>query len=214
MSEAMNVDNSVLDAVPVFISESLIFPYDRGLDFVKRLHDLGGYEAVDDAYSAPPESTEQVFDPSGYLVEHPLPVDMATSDLSGYERTYESNWGELGFQLMFDQLVGGNAVAAQGWGGDSYAVYFNADSGDVLMTLEYEGDTVSDAEEMEGALRQAIEAGMDVAPHDEPEEGEVDRDPYLGGDYAYVSRDEARVLWIVASDPDAGAAARGWFSGF
>jgi hypothetical protein len=214
LTEAMNVDTSVMETVPDFIAESLVFPYDSGLEFVMHLFNGGGYGAIDDAYSAPPESTEQVFDPSGYLVEHPLPVEVGANDLTGYELTYQSNWGELGFQLVFDQIIGGHAIATQGWGGDSYAVYYNATSGDVLMTLEYEGDTTSDAEEMEEALRQSIEMGMDVSPHEELEEGEVDREPYVGGDYAYVARSDDRLLWIVATDPDVGAAARGWFSGF
>ncbi|HEY7705484.1 MAG TPA: hypothetical protein VID03_11740 [Acidimicrobiia bacterium] len=214
LTEAMNVDTSVLDSAPEFIAESLVFPYDTGLEFVMSLHGQGGYQALDDAYSRPPESTEQVFDPSGYLIEHPLQVEMPTSELAGYELTYQSNWGELGFQLMFDQLVGGNAIAADGWGGDSYAVYYKPDGGDLLMTLEYQGDTVTDTEEMEEALRQSIEAGMDVSPHEELEEGEIDREPYVGGDYAFVSRSEDRLLWIVATDPAVGAAARGWFSDF
>ena len=39
---------------------------------------------------------------------------------------------------MFDQVLGGSDAAAEGWGGDSYRVYF--DGSNVVLVLVFQGD--------------------------------------------------------------------------
>ena len=55
-----------LREAPVILSESLIFPYLRGLVFCARLTNDGGWKAIDDAYREPPLSTEQILHPEKY----------------------------------------------------------------------------------------------------------------------------------------------------
>ena len=49
-----------LREAPVILSESMIFPYLRGMVFCAYLTNHGGWKALDDAYREPPLSTEQL----------------------------------------------------------------------------------------------------------------------------------------------------------
>jgi hypothetical protein len=211
LEEAFNIDTTVFDSVPKFIQDSLIFPYDAGVSFIQSIWIEGGFGAVDQLYANPPVSTEQVLTPSDFGTDPPVEVDVPDREIEGYERSYGSTWGELGFRLMFDQVLGGAATAADGWGGDSYDVYFNGT--EVLLVLEYVGDTPNDGPEMAEALRDYVGVITGIS---EPviDEGPAGGAIYEGENYAYVAHLGDRVLWVAAGDPAVGAMARAWYPEF
>ncbi len=154
-AEASDVDSTTLNSSPQFIRDSLIFPYDSGLEFTQSLYQAGDWEAVNDAYSIMPGlpgSTEQVITPSDYQRDLPIEVLAETITLSGYDLERQSVWGEFGFRVMLDQVLGEatGLVAADGWGGDTYFQWF--DGNNAAFLLLYEGDTEKDLEEMKDAL--------------------------------------------------------------
>jgi hypothetical protein len=208
LEEAFAIDTSLPPSVPQFIGDSLVFPYEAGFGFVAEIHGDGGFTAVDEAYASPPVSTEQVLDPSTYLEDLPQPVDLPTGQLEGYEISYGSTWGELGFRLIFDQELGGDDDAAEGWGGDAYDLYFNGT--DAAMILLYEGDQGSDSEEMYEALRAYVIEAMDT--------GEPVSDgagfSFSGNDYAFVSLSGDTVAWVIAGDPIVGTTLRSLLADF
>ena len=211
LEEAFNIDTTVFDSVPKFIQDSLIFPYDAGVSFIQSIWIEGGFDAVDGLYASPPVSTEQVLTPSDFGTDAPAEVDVPDRELEGYERSYGSTWGELGFRLMFDQILGGAEGAAEGWGGDGYDVYFNG--ADVVLVLEYVGDTPGDGPEMRDALRdyfQIITGIADPISDEGPGGGTI----YEGDAYAFVGNIGERVLLIAAGDPAVGAIARSWYPEF
>jgi hypothetical protein len=53
--------------VPHYLRRSGSFPYIEGAEFVCRLYEEGGWDAVDAAYEGPPTSTAQVLFPDKYL---------------------------------------------------------------------------------------------------------------------------------------------------
>ena len=201
-------DTSALDQIPEFMVGSLSFPYDTGLTFVQDLFSEGGFGAVDDAYATPPVSTEQVIWPDDYLVDLPDEVILPDNELSGYEISETSTWGELGFRLMFDQVLGGADSAAEGWGGDSYRIY--SDGSNVVLALLFQGDEAGDAAELARALNEYVTVGMNLT--DPVVAG--DSQSYLGDRYALVSLIGDQVLFVAASDPAVGPTVRGWFPGF
>ena len=54
---------------PPIISESMIFPYLKGMVFCAKLTNKGGWAAIDDVYRNPPLSTEQILHPEKYRAE-------------------------------------------------------------------------------------------------------------------------------------------------
>lgn len=208
LEEAFAIDTSLPASVPQFIQKSLLFPYETGFGFVAGLHETGAFAAIDETYANPPVSTEQVLDPSNYPDDEPKVVEAPANVLDGYTLEYGSTWGELGFRLIFDQELGGDEAATEGWGGDAYDVYFNGT--DVAMILVFQGDGEEDAEELHAALNEYIVEAMDTGDMVPDGGGSV----FAGNDYAFLSLSGDRVAWVIASDPAVGPTMRGWLTGF
>lgn len=208
LEEAFSVDTTLFDQAPPFLQDSLLFPYDTGTGFVQSLYEAGGFSAVDEAYADPPVSTEQVIEPGDYGRDEPQAVALETRELTDYEVVYGSTWGELGFRLIFDQVLGGADQAATGWGGDSYDLFFNGT--DVVLVMIYQGDEAGDSNELLDALTDYIEVGMEMT------EGTADGNgrSFTGENFAFLSNSGDQVVFIAAGDPVVGAIARGWFPGF
>jgi hypothetical protein len=201
ISESLEADSSTFDAVPLFIQDSLIFPYQEGFTFTQRLFELGGFFEIEKAYSKPPVSTEQIIEPRDFGRDLPIDVAAPLQALEGYELVYDSVWGQLGFETMFDQILGDDAsrTASDGWGGDRYSLFF--DGTESALVLNYRGDSERDAEEMQAALVDYIRAAMAV-------DGASETGGYTtfsGDDFAAVQRDGDSVTFVAAGDPTVGA---------
>jgi hypothetical protein len=113
-----------LRAAPTIISETLLFPYLRGIVFCARLTNDGGWHALDDAYRRPPMSTEQVLHPEKYR-ERPDPPTAV--DLGRLEPG--CGWSEAGRNVVGELQIGvllrrhGGKAAAAGWDGDRFAAF-------------------------------------------------------------------------------------------
>lgn len=189
VAESLDVDNSSLDAVPQFISDSLLFPYDAGLGFVQELFAAGEWNAVNDAYSTLPDlpgSSEQVITPADYQRDLPLVVELPSITINGYNLERTSVWGEEGFRTMIDQVLGESkgAEAADGWGGDSYHQWFDGENAAFLLV--YKGDTERDLEELRSTLLEYVLAAV-------PAE-----------DFVWVDEEEGLLYFIVADEASVG----------
>ncbi len=165
-AEALQVGTEQFEAAPQFIQDSLLFPYDTGLSFVQEIYAADGWETVNEAYQRfvdLPGSTEQVFTPDDYGRDIPLDVTMPEIDVPGYELEESSVWGELGFRILFNEVLGddANLEASDGWGGDRYSFWF--DGGNAVFVLVYEGDTATDQDEAEEALLEFARSSVPEA---------------------------------------------------
>ena len=190
IAESLGADSGALDRVPQFIIESLLFPYEFGLIFVQSLHSRGGWDAVNQAYLEMPDlpgSTEQIITPADFGRDLPIPVEPIPVIVAGYELITTSVWGELGFRLMFNQVLGENDSfrAADGWGGDFYHQWF--DGSDAALLLVYTGDTADDIEELRTAL-------LDYRRRAVPTEA-----------FVWVAVRGDQLFFIAADDPEVGA---------
>ena len=112
------------DAAPAVIRESLLFPYQEGLRFVRVLYQQGGWDAVNDAYRDPPASTEQLLHPERYLRDRDQPQRVEVADLSGrlgpgWRPAAQVSFGELDARLLLqgELAVTTAEAAAAGWDG-------------------------------------------------------------------------------------------------
>jgi hypothetical protein len=193
IAASLTVDTTVYYSMPRFIRDSLIFPYESGLEFVQGLHDAGGWEAVDRAYQDMPDlpgSTEQVLTPGDYGRDLPAPVDVIDVIVPGYELEVTSVWGELGLRLMLDQGLGESAslVASDGWGGDFYHQWFDGQNAALLIVLS--ADTASDLEEMRSGMLDYARAMVDEE------------------DFVWVDEEEGLLYFIVADEESVGEGIR------
>lgn len=130
---------SEMESFPEALQQELVFPYEAGAGFARALFDDGGWAAINDAFDAPPTTTEQILHPEKYPVGeagHEIALPDLTSDLGGRWRLEASNsLGEFLLTNHLDtQLSRTEAVnAAAGWGGDRWALYSDGDTGKLLL---------------------------------------------------------------------------------
>ncbi|HEY5685735.1 MAG TPA: hypothetical protein VIY70_10220 [Acidimicrobiia bacterium] len=210
LAESFAADRTVFDGAPSFIQGALLFPYDSGFSFTQRLYDIGGFDEINRVYLEPPNSTEQIITPRDFERDLPRTVDLVLDDPAGYERVYETVWGELSFVLMFDQVLGDGAAddAADGWGGDEYIQWFDGDR--AAMALDVRTDSDEDALELEEAILAYVAAAMDAGEGARDGVGTV----FSDGVFAFVARTGDRVVFIVADDPSVGEGLRAEFTEF
>ncbi len=198
LQEIFGADSAVFDAAPQFLQNSLTFPYREGLAFVQRAHGIGGFDEVNRLYVEPPVSSEQIIDPRAYQGDMPVSVTTVEPAISGYDMVYRSVWGQLSFDLMFDQVIGGASEASNGWGGDAYTQWF--DGSEAALLIEFVGDSPSDSEEMAAALVRYVLAGMAVGEPQDQDGGTY----FEADDFAFVRIDDGRVYFVAAGDPAVG----------
>ena len=126
-----------LREAPVILSESMIFPYLRGMVFCAGIANRGGWDAVTEAYKRPPLSTEQVLHSEKYGEKPDYPTDIDLGELApgdGWKEAGRNVVGEMQLAVLLKPTVG--KKAGNGWDGDSLAVFENADKkiGLVWMT--------------------------------------------------------------------------------
>ncbi len=123
------------DKAPLFLREELVFPYDRGLAFVAAVRRNNAWKRVDEIYARPPASTEQIIHPEKYFAnEKPVQVKPgALASLKKWKQLHQGVLGELLWSVWFRQHGVADeraAEAAEGWGGDRWAIYAAADAPD------------------------------------------------------------------------------------
>ncbi len=185
---AGRMDNSIADTLSssmknlpeTFAAESkdtpeglgypLIFQYSEGVRFVREAYKRGGWKAVDALYSKPPQSTQQIIDPSLYF-DHPLaPVEV---EVAGYQ-TILKDWtnadadtfGELSLQIILRLGYGKDApevAVAHKWAGDRMAILAHGADIAVLWIVVFRDD--DPARRFEESYRKLLDRTRASTPH-------------------------------------------------
>jgi hypothetical protein len=143
-----------IETAPRVMRETLLFPYLQGMSWVAQVYKRGGWEAVSAAYKKLPQSTEQILHPEKYD-SGDAPVKVELRDISsslgrGWRKADDDVEGEWGFYLLLDEFLQSSDVskkAAEGWGGDRYALFVGPAKADVVVAQKTVWDTEDDARE-------------------------------------------------------------------
>jgi hypothetical protein len=166
-------DERLLRRMPPLLRRQLELPYLDGYAFVNALRGRGDWAAVDEAWMALPESTEQIIHPEKYPGEHPVPVvlpDIAGLLGEGWVASLSQTLGEgqigvwladgrRGTDVLGVPLPLPKAAAAAGWGGDRL-VSLDGPDGRWAIVWQTAWDSRSDAREFRSA---ALDATKDLA---------------------------------------------------
>jgi hypothetical protein len=136
----------------------LAFPIQQGVGFARGLFLKAGWAGVDQAYTDPPISTEQILHPERYPNDEPRPpelADLAPSLGPGWTTDDAGILGEWRTLLVLESFLASDetALAASGWDGDHYALLSSPEDGRTALVLLTRWDTVRDAHEFSGAFR-------------------------------------------------------------
>jgi hypothetical protein len=157
-STALSVEGS---AAPYVLQASLIAPYADGFSFVQALRTRGGWPAVDSAWHALPETTEQLLHVEKYAAREPaIAVAVPTTGAlgPGFRAALDDVMGEQSLRIAIEAWAG-RAVAvpaAAGWGGDRYVVARRDVGGEHEVALGWHlvFDTDKDADEIAAVLER------------------------------------------------------------
>lgn len=134
------------------------FPYQEGRRFADILLQAGGWEAVNQAYTAPPRSTEQVLHPERYLNAQDSPTYVVVPDLGatlgeGWTMALQDTVGEFTVGLYLEAWLPEETAwqAANGWDGDTLVAWEHTDGSHVLVWRTI-WDSTAEATEFERAL--------------------------------------------------------------
>ena len=119
-------DTPTFQSAPIFLKDTLTFPYRYGLDFTAALLRSGGKElAFAGALKNPPRTTREIMEPQTYLAHEKLdPIKMLEfdKDFKDYERFDIGSMGEFDVAVLIEQYAGGDEarVLYPEWRGGYY----------------------------------------------------------------------------------------------
>lgn len=153
-----------LDKIPPFMVETMVGAYLKGMNFIFETQRAGGWQKVDELYSRPPVSTEQILHPQKWAAhEQPYryqwPDQSAEPALSGWKLLESNTLGELQWRIIFVEydLESLNLSAADGWDGDSFMVFENKNDSRLLLLLYTSWDSDKDVREFRHAYEQLLQ---------------------------------------------------------
>ena len=171
------------DALPEYFEKNALFPYQAGGIFVAALYQDGGWGTVNQAYRVLPQTSEQILHPEKYLQrEGALSVSQPNLDAvlgDGWELIKRDSLGEWESYLLltFNDYPNARrsddeaAVAAYGWGGDQYQVFYNAETDESLLAANWVWESDADADQFYFSLNSYLASRFQFVEYDGPGNG-------------------------------------------
>jgi hypothetical protein len=144
-SGAGGTDFPVFSKEPLYLRESLVFPYDEGMKFQDAVYHKLGAKSFDEIFNRPPRSTQQILHPVKY-VEDEKPVDVEApipDDVKQFRVLNDGSVGELDHSMLLRQFVGDKEgrTAASHWRGGAFRLYQHKREKYPLLTYASEWST-------------------------------------------------------------------------
>lgn len=121
-------DFPVFAKEPLYLRDSLTFPYDEGMKFQDAMYRAMGQRSFDEIFNRPPGSTQQILHPKDYVDdEKPVDVDPPTMDKKQFRVINDGSVGEFDHSMLLRQFAGEKegAAAASHWRGGWFRLYEN-----------------------------------------------------------------------------------------
>lgn len=150
----------VFDQSPLYLRQTLIFPYTKGMLFQEAVVEQDGSAAFAEVFQRPPVSTQQILHPDKYFART-QPVDVALPDpglTRGYKTVVGGTLGELDHEVLLEQYAGKEAAAAVAphWRGGSFELRENKKAARVVLLYAVEWDSPEMARRYFDLYRQLL----------------------------------------------------------
>jgi hypothetical protein len=140
----------VLAHAPLYIQESLLFPYTAGIRFQNKLYEELGQAAFDEVFLRPPVSSQQILHPDLYRkgVKPTSPRLPELASTRGWRKLAQGSLGELDLSILLRQYAGEEAAqrVAPGWRGGAYRLLENKAGRTLLLHVSEWSDAETAAE--------------------------------------------------------------------
>jgi len=139
----------VFERAPLYLRETLVFPYTQGMLFQHAVVEKNGRAGFAEVFRRPPVSTQQILHPERYF-SSALPTSPALPSLGwrrGYKHLVEGSIGELDHAILLRQYAGKQAAdeVAPHWRGGRYGLLENKGEQRVVLLYvsEWEQPTIA-----------------------------------------------------------------------
>lgn len=152
---ADGADFPVYSKAPLYMRESLTFPYNEGLRFQDAVYHRMGKLGFDEVFAHAPSDTQQILHPRDYFASlkprdtEPPKLDTVLGKKAAkhYRELAEGTLGEFDHSVLLRQYVAEKrgAAAASHWRGAGYRLYENKRDKSPLLTYTSDWDTPQSA---------------------------------------------------------------------
>src|ERR1700689_4088361 len=125
-SSSGSSDFPVFAKEPLYLRDSLVFPYDEGMKFQDAVYHKLGRKSFDEIFNRPPLSTQQILHPEAYIEdEKPQDPEPPSLDKKQFRVLNDGSVGEFDHSMLLRQFVGEKEGrnAASHWRGGAFRVY-------------------------------------------------------------------------------------------
>jgi hypothetical protein len=148
---ADGADYPVFTNAPLYMKESLVFPYNEGLKFQDAIYHKLGRAGFDQVFVRAPSSTQQILHPEAYL-EDKKPSDpdppgielfLGKKEAKHFRVLVEGSLGEFDHSVLLRQYIDAKdgADAASHWHGGSFRLYQNKRDKSPVLSYVSEWDS-------------------------------------------------------------------------
>jgi hypothetical protein len=145
---------------PLYLQETLLFPYTDGLLFQQTLVEKYGKDAFRRAFENPPASTRQILDPEAYFREEkPGKPKLPKMRLKGWVRSSEGDVGQLDHYVLLKQHVNQKTAekVAPTWRGGRYEIWEDEARENSVLRYASQWATPDDAQRFFDLYRRICE---------------------------------------------------------
>lgn len=141
------------DYYPPVLTNAFVFAYGYGYVFSQIIYGRDGWAGLNAAWENIPQSTEQILHTERYFSgDEPIAVTLPPLQETlgeGWEQVEQAVFGEFFLREYLAQQLDEVAVdvAATGWGGDLFTVYWLEETDEIVLVLRNVWDTTVDANE-------------------------------------------------------------------
>lgn len=162
---ADSADFPIMSKEPLYMRETLVFPYNEGLKFQDAVFHKIGSAGFDMVFNRAPLSSQQILHPDLYF-DNRKPVDVSVStkqtlfgkDTGQFKDLGEGSVGELDFSMLLrtyvSQQLGTNA--ASHWRGGSFKLYESKRDKHPVLDFASEWDSPADARKFFDLYRDVL----------------------------------------------------------
>lgn len=161
MSDAGDGQYPVFEKAPLYLRQSLVFPYGKGMLFQNDVFRHDGQESFSEVFLRPPVSTQQILHPQKYFDGvKPTRPDVPEIRLPhGYKDLVGGTLGELEHTILLEQYTGKQSAAeiAPHWRGCTFLLRENRRAGRAVLLYSVEWDSDDAASRYFAAYREVLQ---------------------------------------------------------
>jgi hypothetical protein len=151
----------VFNSVPLYLRETLVFPYTEGGRFQNAVYAKMGKVAFAEVFRHPPDTSQQILHPAKYFdhIEPTHPAFPQVAPGKGYKDLSEGMLGELDHAILIRQYGTSQEASAIAphWKGGRYSLVENKKQARVILRYVSEWDSAEIAQDFFRFYRQVLQ---------------------------------------------------------